>query len=84
MKKKILKKLYKDKAEIRSDEINKYINAGGVELIYGNKSMFLSPEALKQGKITLRGVKSKFNDTPYNLVAFNFSPNKDTRQGDLI
>ncbi len=84
MKQKVLRKLYRDKAEIRSDEINQYINAGGVELIYGNKSMFLSPEALKQGKITLRGVKSKFSDTPYDLIAFNFSPNKDTRQGELV
>ena len=43
--------------------------------------MFLSPTALKNGKITLKNVQSQFGGH-YDLVSFNWKP-KDERQGEI-
>ena len=76
-----LKKLHHGKVELRSIDLKKFIEQDGVEVHHDGKKMFLSPTALKNGKITLKNVQSQFGGH-YDLVSFNWKP-KDERQGEI-
>lgn len=68
---------------IRSYEVQPAIKAGGLRLIYGDKTMFLSPTDLQVLKPSSKIFKSKTGGKDYQLIDIKFAPN-DPRQQLLI
>jgi hypothetical protein len=79
-----VKKLWKGKyVSLRDNWIKFGQKKGGLYIRYNGQSMFLLPDDLKCG--TYSGTfKSKMGKGSYKLYDFVFTPNLDTRQGNLL
>ena len=79
-----VKKLWKGKfVSLRDNWIKYGLKKGGIYVRYNCQSMFLLPDYLKCG--TYSGTfKTKMGKGSYKLYDFVFTPNLDTRQGNLL
>lgn len=79
-----IKKLWKGKfVSLRDNWIAKGKSMNGLQVIYNDKSMYLTPEELDKG-VYAGTYKSRYSKQHYKLYDFVFTPGLDTRQESFL